>query len=217
MHGCYESEWETMFSLSPSLSHTHTHTHTHKTHTHTTHTHTCECMQTVRGMERPEFMLLTKYNTVSAWLLCSQNGKPCYVVRTGNHVVLMTATTCTCSYTHTHKHPRPSQHQQPERVLKEEVLNNLPWKDGRGPSSVKHWNCFKGNVGEVSNRWAGATIFLERTGEGHRQSNIGTVSKATLGKCLTDELERQSSLKGRERAIVNQTLELFQRQRWGSV
>ena len=38
---------------------------------------------------------------------------------------------------------------------------------------------------------------------------------------LKESLERgsakQSSLKGRERAIVNQTLELFQRQRWGNV
>ena len=31
-------------------------------------------------------------------------------------------------------------------------------------------------------------IFFERTGEGHRQTNIGTVSKAMLGKILRDGL-----------------------------
>ena len=32
-------------------------------------------------------------------------------------------------------------------------------------------------------------IFLERTREGHRQSNIGTISKAMLGKVLRDGME----------------------------
>ena len=40
-------------------------------------------------------------------------------------------------------------------VWKEEVLDNLPWKDERGPSSDGHWNRFKGNVGETSDRWDG--------------------------------------------------------------
>ena len=33
-------------------------------------------------------------------------------------------------------------------------------------------------------------IFLKRTREGNRQSNIGTVSTATLGKLLRDGMER---------------------------
>ena len=42
-------------------------------------------------------------------------------------------------------------------ALKEEVLDNLPWKDERGPSSIdEHWNRFKGNVGETSERRGGA-------------------------------------------------------------
>ena len=44
-------------------------------------------------------------------------------------------------------------------VLKEEVIDNLPWKDKRGPSSTRwtleHWNRLKGNVGETSERRGG--------------------------------------------------------------
>ena len=35
-------------------------------------------------------------------------------------------------------------------VWKEEALDDLPWKDERGPSSVKHRSSFKGNTGETS-------------------------------------------------------------------
>ena len=52
-------------------------------------------------------------------------------------------------------------------VLKEEVIDNLPWKDKRGPSSTRwtleHWNRFKGNVGETSERRGGVhTGFSKR-------------------------------------------------------
>ena len=47
---------------------------------------------------------------------------------------------------------------------KEEALDDLPWKDERGPPSIKHWNCFKGNIGETSERWGGAHMgFSKRT------------------------------------------------------
>ena len=41
---------------------------------------------------------------------------------------------------------------------KEEALDDLPWKDERGPSSPsdEHWNCFKGNVRETAERRGGA-------------------------------------------------------------
>ena len=46
---------------------------------------------------------------------------------------------------------------------KEEVLNDLPWKDKRGHcQSDEHWNCFRSSIREY-------------------QMNIGTVSKARLG------------------------------------
>ena len=38
---------------------------------------------------------------------------------------------------------------------REEALDDLPWKDERGPSWNKHWNCFKGNVGKTSGRRSG--------------------------------------------------------------
>ena len=39
-------------------------------------------------------------------------------------------------------------------VLKEEALDDLPWKDERRPSSIRLWNCFKGNFQEIS-KWRG--------------------------------------------------------------
>ena len=39
---------------------------------------------------------------------------------------------------------------------KEEALDDRPWKDKKGQSSVEHWNCFKSNIGETSERRGGA-------------------------------------------------------------
>ena len=44
--------------------------------------------------------------------------------------------------------------------------------------------------GERRGKRERSTIFLERTRETHRQTNTGTVSKATLGKLLRDGVER---------------------------
>ena len=42
--------------------------------------------------------------------------------------------------------------------------DNLPWKDKRQLSSIKHWNCFKGNIGETSEKQGGAHMgFSEHT------------------------------------------------------
>ena len=44
-------------------------------------------------------------------------------------------------------------------VWKKEVINNLPWKDERGSSSVRQTlEYFKGNAGETSKRWGGACM-----------------------------------------------------------
>ena len=44
--------------------------------------------------------------------------------------------------------PKASSIAWKREAWKEAALDDLPWKDERGPSSVKHWNRFKGNVGE---------------------------------------------------------------------
>ena len=31
-------------------------------------------------------------------------------------------------------------------------------KDESGSLSIRHWNCFKGNVGETSERWGGVHV-----------------------------------------------------------
>ena len=45
-------------------------------------------------------------------------------------------------------------------MWKEEALDDLPWKDERGPSDVNQANIgtffFKHNVGETSEKWSGA-------------------------------------------------------------
>ena len=41
---------------------------------------------------------------------------------------------------------------------KEEALDSLPWKDEGGPSSIKHWNRFKGDIGKTSDRQGGAHV-----------------------------------------------------------
>ena len=42
--------------------------------------------------------------------------------------------------------------------------DNLPWKDKRQLSSIKHWNCFKCNIGETSEKQGGAHMgFSEHT------------------------------------------------------
>ena len=70
--------------------------------------------------------------------------------------------------------------------LKREELETLP--AGTKPRTSHH----RSPGGERRGESKRSTIFFERAREGHRQSDehYGTVSKATLGKPLSDGVER---------------------------
>ena len=78
----------------------------------------------------------TKYTVSDHW----SSGQPCWTRQKQEPQVWLTP-----------------QQSTPYLLAKEEVLDDLPWKDEREGhcQSDVHWNCFKGNTGETSERWGG--------------------------------------------------------------
>ena len=85
--------------------------------------------------------------------------------------------------------PRTSHHRSPggERRGKKEVLDDLPWKDERGPLSIRPTlEPFKGNVGETSDRQGGAYMgFSERIDTILNWTELNLVTFVFTQDCVT--------------------------------